>query len=109
VVLGAFVHFVRIPFPFLGHRPPQNYIHALLGLAMLALANYEVHYGIYVEWPLMTGNVHPVKQAAKHAWLALVIVFWSLYAIGLVFLRRQYTKEREGRLANDKDLDKEVS
>jgi len=103
VVLGAFIHFVRIPVPFLGHRPPQNYIHALLGLAILALASYQVHYGIYTEWPLMTGNIHPVKEAAKHAWLALVIVFWSLYAIGLVFLRRQYTKEREGRLAKDKE------
>lgn len=95
VVLGTFIHYVRIPFPFLGHRPPQNYIHALLGLAILSLADYQVrpcrryfhqrgffsfelgkqvHHGIYVEWPVMTTNVHPVKQSAKHAWLALVIV-----------------------------------
>jgi len=97
VVLGAFIHFIRIPFPFLGHRPPQNYIHALLGLAILAMAAYQVNCGIYIEWPLLTGNIHPVKQAAKHAWLALVIVFWSLYVIGLLFLRRQYAKERDGR------------
>ncbi|KAH9062332.1 hypothetical protein EDB87DRAFT_1673828 [Lactarius vividus] len=103
VVLGAFIHSIRIPLPFLGHRPPQNYIHALLGLAILAMANYQVHYGIYVEWPLMTGDVHPVKQSAKHAWLALVIVFWSLYVIGLVLLPRQYTQEREGRSATDKE------
>ncbi|KAH9060388.1 hypothetical protein EDB83DRAFT_2224358 [Lactarius deliciosus] len=103
VVLGTFIHYVRIPFPFLGHRPPQNYIHALLGIVILAMANYQVHYGIYVEWPLMTGDVHPVKQSAKHAWLALVIVFWSLYVIGLVFLPRQYTQEREGRSATDKE------
>ncbi|KAH9161067.1 hypothetical protein EDB89DRAFT_2032453 [Lactarius sanguifluus] len=130
VVLGTFIHYVRIPFPFLGHRPPQNYIHALLGIVILAMANYQVrpcprylyqqgffsfesgkqvHYGIYVEWPLMTGDVHPVKQSAKHAWLALVIVFWSLYVIGLVFLPRQYTQEREGRSATDKATDKEAS
>ena len=42
VTLGALVHFVRIPFPFLGHRPPQNYIHALLGLTILAMAEYQV-------------------------------------------------------------------
>ncbi|KAI9442739.1 hypothetical protein H4582DRAFT_1809761 [Lactarius indigo] len=103
VVLGAFIHYIRIPFPFLGHRPPQNYIHALLGLTILAMANYQVHYGIYVEWPLMTGDIHPVKQSAKHAWLALVIVFWSLYVIGLVLLPRQYTQEREGRSTTDKE------
>jgi hypothetical protein len=34
----------------------------------------QVHYGIYIQWPRMTGNIHPVKEAAKHAWLALVIV-----------------------------------
>jgi hypothetical protein len=104
VTLGAFVHFVRIRLPFLaGHRPPQNYIHALLGLTILAMANYQVHYGIYIQWPRMTGNIHPVKEAAKHAWLALVIIFWSLYAIGLAFLPRQYRQEREGRLAKDKE------
>jgi len=103
VVLGAIVHFVRIPIPFIGHRPPQNYIHALLGLTILAMAEYQVHYGMYVQWPNFTGNIHPVKEAAKHAWLALVIIFWSLYAIGLLFLRRQYTQEREGRLAKDKE------
>lgn len=42
VVLGAFIHFVRIRIPFPGHRPPQNYIHPLLGLAILAMANYQV-------------------------------------------------------------------
>jgi len=103
VALGVFIHFVPIRLPFLaGHRPPQNYIHPLLGLAILAMANYQVRYGIYTQWPRMTGNIHPVKEAAKHAWLALVIIFWSLYAIGLAFLPRQYRQEREGRLAKDK-------
>ncbi|KAI0260804.1 hypothetical protein BC834DRAFT_973108 [Gloeopeniophorella convolvens] len=98
VLLGAFIHFVRIPFLFVGHRPPQNYIHAILGLLILAMANYQVHYGYSHEWPLLTGNVHPVKEAAKHAWLALMIVFWALYLIGLAFLPRQYKQEKEGRL-----------
>lgn len=102
VVIGVFIHFVRIPFPSLGHRPPQNYIHALLGLAILALASYQVrpcrrylhrrrfflfewlkqvHDGIYIEWPLLTGNVHPIKQTIKHAWLAFVIVSRSTHRI----------------------------
>jgi len=104
VALGALIHYVRIRLPFLaGHRPPQNYIHALLGLTILAMANYQVHYGIYTEWPLLTGNIHPVKEAAKHAWLALVIIFWTLFVIGLAFLPRQYRQERDGRLAKDKE------
>ncbi|KAI0067008.1 hypothetical protein BV25DRAFT_1795970 [Artomyces pyxidatus] len=74
LTLGAFIHFIRIPFLFVGHRPPQNYFHAILGLAILALAAYEVHYGYTTEWPTITGNVHPVPESAKHAWLALIIV-----------------------------------
>ncbi|KAI0291150.1 hypothetical protein BC826DRAFT_1023950 [Russula brevipes] len=95
-VLGVFIHSVRVPFLFIVHRPPQNYLHALLGLAILALAAYQIHYGLYDEWPEMIGE--PVKDYVKHAWLALVIVFWALYAIGLVFLPRQYKQESEGRL-----------
>ena len=42
IVVGAFIHFVRIPVLFVGHRPPQNYFHALFGLAILAMAAYQV-------------------------------------------------------------------
>jgi hypothetical protein len=42
IVVGAFIHFVRIPFLFVGHRPPQNYFHAVFGLAILAMAAYQV-------------------------------------------------------------------
>jgi hypothetical protein len=48
--LGAFIHFVRVfrvSFPFGSRRPPQNYIHALLGLTILALAEYQVLYLVY--------------------------------------------------------------
>ena len=34
----------------------------------------QIHDGIYTEWPLMTANIPPVKNSAKHAWLALLIV-----------------------------------
>ena len=40
--VGLFIHFVKIPSLFHGHRPPQNYFHAILGLAILALAAYQV-------------------------------------------------------------------
>ncbi|KAI9459021.1 hypothetical protein F5148DRAFT_1320133 [Russula earlei] len=74
VLLGPFIHFIRIPFLPIAHRPLQNYFHAVLGLTILAMAGYQIHYGLYTEWELMTGNVHPVKQSLKHAWLALLIV-----------------------------------
>ena len=48
--LGAFIHYVRVfrvSFPFGSRRPPQNYIHALLGLTILTLAEYQVLYLVY--------------------------------------------------------------
>ncbi|EIM88680.1 uncharacterized protein STEHIDRAFT_52825 [Stereum hirsutum FP-91666 SS1] len=74
VVLGLFIHFVRMPRLFIAHRPPQNYFHAILGLLIMALAAYQVNYGLTIEWAFVTGNVHPVPNKAKDAWLALIIV-----------------------------------
>ncbi|KAJ7443835.1 hypothetical protein FB451DRAFT_1295143 [Mycena latifolia] len=73
LLLGAFIHFVKMPI-FRGHRPPQNYLHVMLGLAILALAAYQVHYGLNIEWVFATGGLHPVPDSAMHAWLALIIV-----------------------------------
>ena len=39
------MHYIRIPFPAFGHKPLQNYLHAVQGLAILGLANYQV--GLY--------------------------------------------------------------
>jgi len=105
ILLGLFIHYVRVPFLFIVHRPPQNYIHAILGLTILAMAAYQVHYGLYIQWPLYVFDP-PVKESAKHAWLALIIIFWVLYGLGLVFIPRQYRQEQEGRLLNQ---DKEGS
>ncbi|KAI0250475.1 hypothetical protein BJV78DRAFT_1219503 [Lactifluus subvellereus] len=75
VVLGAFIHFVRIPFPLLVHRPLSNYAHVLLGVTILALSEYQIYNGIYIEWPLHTRKkgIAPIPKSLKHAWLALVI------------------------------------
>lgn len=40
LLLGMFIHFIKLPIR--GHRPPQNYFHVVLGLAILALAAYQV-------------------------------------------------------------------
>ncbi|KAJ7185879.1 hypothetical protein C8R46DRAFT_1061958 [Mycena filopes] len=97
LVLGTFIHYVKMPAVFRGHRLPQNYLHVALGLAILALAAYQVHYGLYTEWAFATGGLHEVEDSAMHAWLALIIVFWVLYFLGMAFIPRQFSKEKEGR------------
>jgi len=47
--VGLFIHFVKIPF-FHGHRPPQNYFHAILGLAIIALAAYQVSFSHFLSF-----------------------------------------------------------
>ncbi|KAI9459020.1 hypothetical protein F5148DRAFT_310760 [Russula earlei] len=106
VLVGAFIHFLRVPFLSIGNRPAQNYLHVALGLAILAMAGYQIHHGLYEEWEERTGNIHPIKDSLKHAWLALIITFWALYGIGLVFLPRQYKQEQEAALG---EQDKETS
>jgi hypothetical protein len=95
--IGTFIHFVKMPSLFHGHRPPQNYFHAILGLAILALAAYQVHYGLTIEWAYATGNLHPVPRSAIHAWEALIIIFWVLYVLGLVLIPRQFRQEKGGQ------------
>nr|GAT52702.1 predicted protein [Mycena chlorophos] len=97
LVFGLLAHFVKLPrrvFPGGLRRAPHNYFHVLLGLAMLALAGYQVHYGLYTEWTFATGGIHPVPESAKHAWMALLIVFWVLYVAGLAFLPIQFRQEK---------------
>ena len=44
VVIGLVIHFFKTPSLFGGHRPPQNYLHVSIGLAILALAAYQVSF-----------------------------------------------------------------
>jgi len=97
ILLGVFIHFFKTPSLFNGRRPPQNYFHVFVGLAIFILAAYQVHYGLYIEWPTSTGNRHPVPMSAKDAWLALIIIFWVLYLSGMALLRRQFSQENDGR------------
>ena len=75
LALGTIIHFFKPSVSFLrGHRPPQNYFHAFFGLAIIALAFYQVHYGITIEWYEGTGDGTVVPRAAMRAWEALLIV-----------------------------------
>ncbi|KAF8268746.1 hypothetical protein EI94DRAFT_1660737 [Lactarius quietus] len=94
LVLGLFIHYIKVPFPSFGHRPPQNFLHAVQGLAILGLSNYQIYDGLYHKSSFLADHV---GQFAKRSWLGLIITFWALYTIGLIFLRRQYMQERRAR------------
>ncbi|KAJ8518574.1 hypothetical protein ONZ45_g4386 [Pleurotus djamor] len=96
LILGIVIHFFK-PSWFGGRRPPQNYFHAIIGLAMLALAAYQVHLGLTQEWVLASGGLHQVPMSAMSAWIALLIIFWVLYTLGLALLPRQYKREEDAR------------
>ncbi|KAH8106539.1 hypothetical protein DFH11DRAFT_1638524 [Phellopilus nigrolimitatus] len=95
--LGSIIHFFKTPTLLNGHRPPQNYFHAILGLTIIALAFYQSHYGIKTEWYEATLDSSLVPASALHAWIALIVVFWALYAAGLALLPRQYAHEAASR------------
>jgi len=98
LALGVLIHFLKTPSFMGGRRPPQNYLHAILGLVTIALAFYQVHYGIKTEWYEATlGDGTVVPESALHAWIALIVIFWVLYAAGLMLLPRQYEQETAGR------------
>ncbi|KAF7315967.1 CBD9-like protein [Mycena indigotica] len=91
--LGAFIHWVK-PKRVL-RRPPQNYVHALLGLAIIGLALYQIRTGIKKEW-LFTG-LDALPSGVYTLWIVWCVVLPVLYAVGLVFLRKQYGQEADAR------------
>jgi len=99
LALGIIIHKFKTPRLFNGRRPPQNYFHAVLGLSILALAGYQVHYGYDIEWPNITGNVHPIPRYVVFVWAAALITFWALYTTGLALLPRQFKQESYSRLS----------
>jgi len=71
-----------------------------MGLTIVALAFFQVHYGIKTEWYEGTGDGTVVPMSAYHAWIALIVIFWVLYAAGLALLPRQFGQEGAGRKGN---------
>jgi len=96
VAFGAFIHFVK---PRVGlrivRRPIQNYLHAILGLLILAASFYQVRYGYRVEWPLQAGR-GKVGNGANIVWWIWVFLIPVVYFAGVaLLLRRQYRQEAE--------------
>jgi len=92
-LLGGVIHFVK---PVKAtRRPVQNYAHAILGIAIIALAFYQVRTGYKVEWLNATGRSAPV--AVDVLWHLWVVCLPLAYFSGLGFLKKQYAQERQAR------------
>ena len=87
--LGGFIHFVKPQsLTWKGRRPPQNYVHALLGLAVIGMAMNQVYTGYKKEWEQTTGREDP-PDGVNIAWIVLTVVRRRL--VELMFLRRLIT------------------
>ncbi|KAJ7629555.1 hypothetical protein B0H17DRAFT_962861, partial [Mycena rosella] len=53
-ILGAVIHYVKAKNAT--RRPPQNYLHAHLGLTILILGMYQIRTGYNEEWPHNVGG-----------------------------------------------------
>ncbi|KAF8914525.1 hypothetical protein CPB85DRAFT_1298321 [Mucidula mucida] len=94
--LGAVIHWFK-PKGGAGRRPPQNYLHAVLGLLIIGLGFYQVRTGYHVEWPETTGR-DPLPNGVNIVFWIWVAIVPVLYVAGLLlFLRKQYRQEAEAR------------
>ncbi|EKM52144.1 uncharacterized protein PHACADRAFT_262655 [Phanerochaete carnosa HHB-10118-sp] len=93
--LGAFIHFVKVPFLSLNGRSLQNYLHAGFGVFIIGAAFYQVRTGFRTEWPLYTGLT--VKNGANVAWIIWLVLVIAVYVSGLWLLPRQFRQERTAR------------
>ncbi|KDQ55718.1 hypothetical protein JAAARDRAFT_133415 [Jaapia argillacea MUCL 33604] len=90
--LGAFIHWVK--FKRFKGRPPQNYLHAILGLIVIGAALMQVRSGYSEEWPSLTGET---LTGINILWWIWVVALPVAYLGGLVFLRKQYRQEAANR------------
>jgi len=94
ISLGGFIHYIKPKsFTVDRKRPIQNYGHAVLGLAIIVLAFYQVRTGFKTEWFLTTGR-SPVGNGANIVWYIWVVVIPLAYIGGLFLLPRQFKQER---------------
>jgi len=91
VGLGMFIHWVK-PKVWRG-RLPQNYLHAIVGLALIGLAMYQIRIGYHDEWPRLSGKGR-LPRGVNVVWEVWVVALFVLYAVGLLLLRRQFSQER---------------
>ncbi|KAH7076322.1 hypothetical protein BKA62DRAFT_733411 [Auriculariales sp. MPI-PUGE-AT-0066] len=98
---GAIIHFVKD-----GNRqrrPPQNYIHAILGLLIIAIAFAQVRSGYRTEWPAFSGR-GSLGNGVNILWIVWVVLLPVLYFGGLALLPKQYSMEQRDREYRDRGV-----
>ncbi|KAI0769437.1 CBD9-like protein [Trametes elegans] len=99
IALGAVIHWVKPTSWIAGkRRPAQNYVHAVLGIAIVAFAFYQVRTVFREEWPRTSGRP-PISKAVDIVWYIWVALVPVLYFAGLVLLPRQFRLERPHKRA----------
>ncbi|KAJ4479088.1 hypothetical protein J3R30DRAFT_3288932 [Lentinula aciculospora] len=97
--LGAFIHWVK--FKHILGRPPQNYIHALLGLFIIGAALYQVRTRYKTEWSKIGRG--PLMAGTDYIWYIWVVMLPLLYTLGLSFLPKQFNQENRNKNKKEKD------
>ncbi|KAJ7800577.1 hypothetical protein B0H14DRAFT_2898843 [Mycena olivaceomarginata] len=93
-IIGTVIHYAKPKNAT--SRPPQNYFHAVLGLAIIGLSMYQIRTGYRTEWPNFP-ELGPIPSGVNILWIVWVIILPVLYAVGLLFLKKQYRQEEESR------------
>lgn len=94
--LGGIIHFFKPKsWTNAGRRPAQNYLHAILGIAIIGLALFQVRTGYRTEWPRLTSR--PAANGVNVVWYIWVVAIPVLYFGGLAFLPKQLKQERRGK------------
>ncbi|KAJ7084198.1 hypothetical protein C8R44DRAFT_651566, partial [Mycena epipterygia] len=83
-IFGPVIHYWK-PKSAAVRRPPQNYVHALLGITIIVLAMYQLHLGFDDAWPKYTGRA-ALPGGVHGFW-----VFWFIVR-GFYLLTRQMVR-----------------
>ncbi|KAJ6611601.1 hypothetical protein B0H10DRAFT_1882594 [Mycena sp. CBHHK59/15] len=95
--LGAVIHFFKPKNAY--RRPAQNYLHAVLGLVILALGMWQIHTGYDQEWPNYVGRGR-FPDGVNSLWVMWCILLVISYAAGMWFIRKEFQQEAVLRLQN---------
>ncbi|KAG5636522.1 hypothetical protein H0H81_007748 [Sphagnurus paluster] len=91
-LIWAIIHFVKSTTRV--RRPPQNYLHAVLGLVIIGLAIAQIQNGYSDEWKKTTGrNTLPNSVSIIfYVWIGVIV---AAYFGGLALLPKQFRQEHQ--------------
>ncbi|KAJ7510814.1 hypothetical protein B0H11DRAFT_1845525 [Mycena galericulata] len=92
--LGAFIHYIKPKKS--RQRPPQNYLHALLGIVVIGLGMYQIRTGYDSEWPRYVERGR-LPGGVNTLWIVWSVMLVVIYAAGMWFIPRQYRQEGGSR------------